>query len=79
MHPHDERARHGGRQSMTTSTDTLSRHWISGAWQEGSGSIAVVNPATEETIAEVPAGGASEIDTAVVAARHAFRVKSIQL
>ena len=44
---------------MTTGTDTLTRHWIDGAWQEGSGSIAVVNPATGETLAEVPAGGAA--------------------
>ena len=57
---------------MTTGTDTLARHWIDGAWQEGSGSIAVVNPATGETLAEVPAGGAGEIDAAVLAARHAF-------
>src|SRR3954452_1827701 len=57
---------------MTTGTDTLTRHWIDGAWQEGSGSIAVVNPATEETIAEVPAGGAAEVDAAVLAARDAF-------
>ena len=57
---------------MTTGTDTLARHWIDGAWQEGSGSIAVVNPATGETLAEVPAGGAAEIDAAVLAARHAF-------
>ncbi len=52
--------------------ETLSRHWIDGAWQEGSGAIAVVNPATEETVAEVPAGGAAEVDAAVLAARHAF-------
>ena len=57
---------------MTTGTSTLSRHWIDGAWQEGSGAIAVVNPATGETVAEVPAGGAAEVDAAVLAARHAF-------
>ncbi|MDD7919423.1 aldehyde dehydrogenase family protein [Actinomycetospora callitridis] len=57
---------------MTTGTDTLARHWIDGAWQGGSGSIAVVNPATGETLAEVPAGGTAEIDAAVLAARHAF-------
>ena len=50
---------------MTTGTDTLARHWIDGAWQEGSGSIAVVNPATGETVAEVPAGGPAEVDAAV--------------
>ncbi|GAA4740195.1 aldehyde dehydrogenase family protein [Actinomycetospora chibensis] len=57
---------------MTTGTDTLSRHWIDGAWQEGSGSIAVVNPATGDTLAEVPAAGTAEVDAAVQAARRAF-------
>ncbi len=57
---------------MTTGTDTLARHWIDGAWQEGSGSIAVVNPATGDTVAEVPAGGTAEVDAAVQAARRAF-------
>ena len=34
--------------------------------------IAVRNPATEETIAEVPAAGVEETDAAVAAARAAF-------
>jgi len=57
---------------MTTSTDTLTQHWIDGAAVAGSGSIAVVNPATGQTIAEVPRGGRAEIDAAVLAARSAF-------
>ncbi len=57
---------------MTASTDTLTQHWIDGEAVGGSGSIAVVNPATGATIAEVPRGGSVEIDAAVLAARHAF-------
>lgn len=47
-------------------------HWIDGAWHEGTGAIAVVNPATGEILAEVPAGGRTEVDDAVRAARSAF-------
>jgi aldehyde dehydrogenase (NAD+) len=57
---------------MTTSTDTATQHWIDGAAVAGSGSIAVVNPATGRTIAEVPRGGRAEVDAAVLAARSAF-------
>jgi phenylacetaldehyde dehydrogenase len=49
------------------------RHYINGAWQEGGdGHIDVVNPAREEVIARVPAGGEAEIDAAVKAARSQF-------
>ncbi|HEY2193708.1 MAG TPA: aldehyde dehydrogenase family protein [Actinomycetospora sp.] len=57
---------------MTASTDTLTQHWIDGEAVAGSGSIAVVNPATGQTIAEVPRGGRAEVDAAVLAARQAF-------
>jgi aldehyde dehydrogenase (NAD+) len=57
---------------MTASTETLTDHWIDGSPTTGAGAIAVVNPATGETIAEVPRGGAAEIDAAVGAARQAF-------
>ncbi len=57
---------------MTASTDTLTQHWIDGAAVAGSGSIAVVNPATGQTLAEVPRGGSAEVDAAVQAARQAF-------
>jgi aldehyde dehydrogenase (NAD+) len=57
---------------MTASTGTLTDHWIDGSSTTGSGAIAVVNPATGETITEVPRGGTAEIDAAVGAAKRAF-------
>ncbi|MBS1880069.1 MAG: aldehyde dehydrogenase family protein [Actinobacteria bacterium] len=50
------------------------RVFIGGEWVEPSGAepIAVVNPATEETIATVPGCGAAEVERAVAAAREAF-------
>jgi aldehyde dehydrogenase (NAD+) len=57
---------------MTTSTDTLTRHWIDGSAVAGSGAIEVVNPATGQVLAEVPRGGRAEVDAAVLAARAAF-------
>ncbi len=57
---------------MDTRTPTPTSHWIDGAAVEGSVAIAVVNPATGETIAEVPRGGAAEVNEAVLAARTAF-------
>ncbi|MFC9749382.1 aldehyde dehydrogenase family protein [Streptomyces niveus] len=48
--------------------------YIGGEWRPaaGPGTIAVVNPATEQVIAEVPAGTAEDVDAAVRAARAAF-------
>ncbi|MET9554079.1 aldehyde dehydrogenase family protein [Streptomyces sp. NPDC006645] len=48
--------------------------YIGGEWRPAAGpdTIAVVNPATEQVIAEVPAGTAEDIDAAVRAARAAF-------
>ncbi|MEU7568796.1 aldehyde dehydrogenase family protein [Streptomyces fradiae] len=48
--------------------------YIGGAWRPagGTGTITVVNPATEEPFATVPAGGAADVDAAVRAARAAF-------
>ncbi|WP_329585417.1 aldehyde dehydrogenase family protein [Streptomyces sp. NBC_01362] len=48
--------------------------YIDGAWRPAAGrdTIAVVNPADEQAIAEVPAGGAEDIDAAVRAARAAL-------
>jgi 1-pyrroline dehydrogenase len=61
-------------------TLTASRHqmFINGEWTDAaSGETAVViNPATEETIAEVPRGDASDVDRAVAAAREAFQTWS---
>ncbi len=51
------------------------RLWIGNEWAdaEGGRTFATVNPATDETIAEVAEAGAAEIDRAVGAARAAFR------
>jgi aldehyde dehydrogenase (NAD+) len=51
--------------------DTL---FIAGRWTEPSGraTIAVVNPASEQEIGHIPSGDATDVDTAVAAARAAF-------
>ncbi|MER5887576.1 aldehyde dehydrogenase family protein [Streptomyces sp. NPDC001941] len=48
--------------------------YIDGDWRPaaGTGTIEVVNPADEQVIAHVPAGGAEDVDAAVRAARAAF-------
>ncbi|TXS51234.1 aldehyde dehydrogenase family protein [Streptomyces sp. t39] len=48
--------------------------YIDGRWQPalGTDTIAVVNPADEQVIAQVPAGTAEDVDAAVRAAREAF-------
>ncbi len=50
------------------------RLYVGGEWiaSTGHGSIAVVNPATEEEVASVPDGTVEDVDTAVRAARRAF-------
>jgi len=50
------------------------RMLINGEWSEGrtGKSLAVIDPSTEETIAEVPDAGEDDIDDAVKAARAAF-------
>jgi 1-pyrroline dehydrogenase len=62
-------------------TLTASRHqmFINGDWTDAaSGETAeVINPATEETIAEVPKGDAADVDRAVAAARQAFETWSV--
>ena len=49
-------------------------NFINGEWvpSSGSGTLEVVNPATEEVIATVPAGTAADVDAAMAAARAAF-------
>ncbi|MBV6697949.1 aldehyde dehydrogenase family protein [Kitasatospora aureofaciens] len=49
--------------------------YIDGAWRPSgdAGSIPVLNPATEQVLATVPAGGAADVDAAVSAARRAAR------
>jgi aldehyde dehydrogenase (NAD+) len=48
--------------------------FVGGSWVDASARepIAVVDPATEEQVAEVPAGTAEDVDAAVAAARAAF-------
>ncbi|MFB7906370.1 aldehyde dehydrogenase family protein [Kitasatospora sp. NPDC056076] len=49
--------------------------YIDGAWRPSrdSGTITVLNPATERVLATVPAGAAADVDAAVAAARRAAR------
>jgi acyl-CoA reductase-like NAD-dependent aldehyde dehydrogenase len=50
------------------------RIFIGGEWVDsaGDGSQRILNPATGETIAEVPKGTVEDVDRAVGAARKAF-------
>jgi betaine-aldehyde dehydrogenase len=49
------------------------RQWIGGGWSRGKrATIAVVNPATGESIARVPRGTAADAAAAIAAARAAF-------
>jgi betaine-aldehyde dehydrogenase len=52
----------------------MRRLWINGRFVDGTGGapIEVVDPATEETIATVPRGGAADLEGAVAAAKAAF-------
>jgi betaine-aldehyde dehydrogenase/aminobutyraldehyde dehydrogenase len=53
--------------------------FINGDWAEASGgeTTGVVNPATEEVIAQVPLGTEADVDNAVAAARDAFESWSL--
>ncbi|WP_037607224.1 aldehyde dehydrogenase family protein [Streptacidiphilus rugosus] len=55
--------------------ETYTDQYIGGSWQPSRGAegIEVVNPATEEILAVVPAGTAEDVDAAVAAARGAQR------
>src|SRR6478672_2183529 len=48
--------------------------YVDGRWVDatGEGTVAVLNPATEDVIAEVPEGSVADVDRAVGAARRAF-------
>ena len=50
------------------------RQYIDGAWVEADSGSAypIANPSTEETVAEVPAGGAADARRAIAAARRSF-------
>ena len=60
-------------------TTAPKRMFIDGEWVEGSSgrTAEIVNPATEETIAEVVIGTEADVDRAVVAARSAFESWSL--
>jgi aldehyde dehydrogenase (NAD+) len=58
---------------MSTKALNASAHWIDGEAVAGSTDmIDVVNPATGEVVAQVPAGTAADVDRAVAAATAAF-------
>ncbi|MGE2834839.1 aldehyde dehydrogenase family protein [Mycobacterium sp. SMC-4] len=59
---------------MTTTPLATRGLFIDGAWTDGVGeeTLQVLNPATEETIAEVPQATPADVDAAVTAARRAF-------
>jgi aldehyde dehydrogenase (NAD+) len=59
---------------MTTTAVMRKQLFINGEWRDAAGgkTIEVVNPATEEVIAEVASAEASDVDAAVTAARAAF-------
>ena len=50
------------------------RLFIGGTWvaPEGTGTIEVISPSTEEVVARVPDATAADVDKAVAAARDAF-------
>jgi 1-pyrroline dehydrogenase len=62
-----------------TLTGTKHRMFINGDWSDAATgeTTEVVNPATEEVIAEVPKGDVSDVDRAVAAAREAFEAWSL--
>jgi betaine-aldehyde dehydrogenase len=61
-----------------TLTATRNRMFINGDWADSVGgqTAPVTNPATEETIADVPMGTAEDVDRAVAAAKAAFETWS---
>jgi aldehyde dehydrogenase (NAD+) len=60
--------------STGTSTQNLSGHWIGGEHVAGGNErIDVVDPATGEVVAAVPAGTPGDVDRAVTAAQAAYR------
>jgi 1-pyrroline dehydrogenase len=61
-----------------TLTASRRQMFIDGAWTDAAGgeTVSVINPATEEEIAQVAKGDASDVDRAVAAARAAFETWS---
>src|SRR3954463_3771587 len=64
----------GADQKMPLTATRNYRMFIDGDWADAAdGAMSpVINPATEEEIAQVPAGGEEDVDRAVGAARAAF-------
>src|SRR5918992_2294002 len=60
--------------AQTETAVRTTRNYVAGAWTDADASkrLPVTNPATGETIAEVPLSGRAEVDDAVAAAREAF-------
>ena len=58
---------------MTIPFTDLDRIFIDGEWiAPGAGSNAIINPATEDLIAQAPVADSAQVDAAIAAARHAF-------
>src|SRR5262245_58789690 len=59
---------------MATATATLKRMYIDGSWCEAAdgGTLAVRNPATEETLADIAHGGRADAQRALAAAHRAL-------
>ena len=60
--------------ATTAEIQTREKLYIGGEWvdPQGSETIEVINPSTEEVIGSIPAGTAEDVDRAVGAAREAF-------
>ena len=58
---------------MTVPFTQIDKLYIAGSWvAPGGGREAVVNPASEEIIAQAPIAGMDQVDAAIAAARDAF-------
>ena len=62
-----------------TLTATRSRMFINGDWSDASDgeTTSVINPATEETISDVPKGTVADVDRAVAAAERVGRMERL--
>ena len=54
--------------------DTRSSFYIGGRWVRPAhaDAVPVINPATEESVAQIAVGSSADVDSAVAAARRAF-------
>jgi aldehyde dehydrogenase (NAD+) len=60
---------------METIMKSYLKHYIDGAWVESDGGTRheVIDPSTEQPVSEITLGSQSDVDTAVAAAKKAFR------